>query len=358
MERAGTVQGSERFDDYVDLVALKGLHALKATVKAYEQDNMSDQLGVANSIVMDMPAAFTALQKQNQFNRDAWPYVAMMYPNMLFPITYRKHGANANNVKPKDIKEQKFIQDLAEQNRMTPEEEIQLQQHLQQLSSGEALADEVGQKKVNSQQVPETQGESEYYAREPLTYEDKREVMGGNSDLAGDPYTMGHITTAGLNFVFDDIGTIVDPNAAVAEKMMAGVTFLGKPIKAVDRIYDAHKDMQKVNDVRKATSSTNNNDKFLTKNGAFRDAKRKAGIPNSSQHKKPVYIYDATSENRWVYEFEVNGKKKYLIRHDDDKFGRGPHFHGADDLKGSPLEKGRYNQYPGHHPEDFEGYKK
>src|SRR5699024_9929312 len=55
MERAGTVQGSERFDDYVDLVALKGLHALKATVKAYEQDNMSDQLGVANSIVMDMP---------------------------------------------------------------------------------------------------------------------------------------------------------------------------------------------------------------------------------------------------------------------------------------------------------------
>lgn len=27
------------------------------------------------------------------------------------------------------------------------------------------------------------------------------------------------------------------------------------------------------------------------------------------------------------------------------------HFHGADDLKGSPLEKGRYNQYPGHSPD-------
>src|SRR5690625_8027448 len=104
MERAGTVQGSERFDDYVDLVALKGLHALKATVKAYEQDNMSDQLGVANSFVMDMPAAFTALQKQNQFNRDACPYVAIMYPNILFPITYPKHCRNSYNVKHKDIK--------------------------------------------------------------------------------------------------------------------------------------------------------------------------------------------------------------------------------------------------------------
>lgn len=60
-------------------------------------------------------------------------------------------------------------------------------------------------------------------------------------------------------------------------------------------------------------------------------------------------IHDGTSENRRVYEFEVDvdGKKKYIIKHDEDKFGRGPHFHGADDLKGNPLEKGRYNQYPG-----------
>src|SRR5690625_7833718 len=107
MERAGTVQGSERFDDYVDLVALKGLHALKATVKAYEQDNMSDQLGVANSSVMDMPAAFTALQKQNQFNRDAWPYVGMMYPNMLIPITCWTQRPNGKNVNPTDGKSQK-----------------------------------------------------------------------------------------------------------------------------------------------------------------------------------------------------------------------------------------------------------
>ncbi|TPG71558.1 hypothetical protein EEL31_12985 [Brevibacillus laterosporus] len=103
---------------------------------------------------------------------------------------------------------------------------------------------------------------------------------------------------------------------------------------------------------------TDEADKILTHNGAFRDAKRRAGIPNSAQHKKPVHVHDGTSENRWVYEFEVDGKKKYIIEHREDKFGRGPHFHGADDIRGSPLEKGRYNQYPGHSPEDFEGYKK
>ncbi|WP_307476594.1 HNH/endonuclease VII fold putative polymorphic toxin [Cytobacillus purgationiresistens] len=80
-------------------------------------------------------------------------------------------------------------------------------------------------------------------------------------------------------------------------------------------------------------------DKVLTKNGAFRDAKRRAGIPNSTQHKKPVDVYDGTTENRRVYEFDVDGKKKYIIEHREDKFGRGPHFHGADDLKGTHWKK-------------------
>lgn len=37
--------------------------------------------------------------------------------------------------------------------------------------------------------------------------------------------------------------------------------------------------------------------------------------------------------------------------------GRGNHFHGADATKGNPFSKGRYNQYPGHFPEDFNGFK-
>ncbi|WP_433958674.1 hypothetical protein [Cytobacillus horneckiae] len=49
-------------------------------------------------------------------------------------------------------------------------------------------------------------------------------------------------------------------------------------------------------------------DNVLTRNGAFRDAKRRAGIPNSIQHKKPVDVYDGATEHRRVYEFEVKRK--------------------------------------------------
>lgn len=42
--------------------------------------------------------------------------------------------------------------------------------------------------------------------------------------------------------------------------------------------------------------------------------------------------------------------------HEEDKFGRGPHLHTADDLHGSPLEKNiRYNQHVGHIPENHSG---
>ncbi|MGL5075146.1 MAG: HNH/endonuclease VII fold putative polymorphic toxin, partial [Waterburya sp.] len=62
--------------------------------------------------------------------------------------------------------------------------------------------------------------------------------------------------------------------------------------------------------------------------------------------------------NRTVYEFDVHGSKKYIVLHDDDKFGRGPHFHGADDSKGSPMLPGKYKQYPGHFPEIKFGFRK
>ena len=89
---------------------------------------------------------------------------------------------------------------------------------------------------------------------------------------------------------------------------------------------------------------------------AFRQAKEAAGIPKSAQYKTHKFVYDGTSENRIVYEFEVNGERKYIIEHPFDKMGRGNHFHGADASKGSPFDKGRYNQYDGHFPEDFDGF--
>ena len=97
---------------------------------------------------------------------------------------------------------------------------------------------------------------------------------------------------------------------------------------------------------------------LTTQNAEFRAAKQGAGIPKSTQFNNHAYVYDNKFENRTVYEFNVDGKKKYIIKHEDDKFGRGPHFHGADDLKENPLKPGKYNQYLGHYPEDEKGFSK
>ena len=93
-----------------------------------------------------------------------------------------------------------------------------------------------------------------------------------------------------------------------------------------------------------------------TRRQSFRQAKEAAGIPKSAQYKHHEFVYDGSTENRIVYEFEVNGKSKYVIEHPFDKNGRGKHFHGADDKYGSPYNKGTYNQYDGHFPEDFNGF--
>ncbi len=85
----------------------------------------------------------------------------------------------------------------------------------------------------------------------------------------------------------------------------------------------------------------------------FREAKRKLGIPKNTNTPQAVKVFDSKYENRTVWEFNHSGDKKYIIMHEDDKFGRGPHLHTADDLHGNPLEKNvRYNQHPGHIPEN------
>ena len=94
-----------------------------------------------------------------------------------------------------------------------------------------------------------------------------------------------------------------------------------------------------------------------TRRQVFREAKEATGIPKSAEYKTHKFVFDGTSENRIVYEFDVSGEKKYIIEHPFDKMGRGNHFHGADATKGNPFSKGRYNQYPGHFPEDFNGFK-
>ncbi len=88
----------------------------------------------------------------------------------------------------------------------------------------------------------------------------------------------------------------------------------------------------------------------------FRAAKKFLKIPKNINTSNPVKVYDNKYEIRTVWKYEVNSDTKYIVMHEEDKFGRGPHFHTADDLHGDPFEpKIRYNQHSGHYPEEFKG---
>jgi len=78
-------------------------------------------------------------------------------------------------------------------------------------------------------------------------------------------------------------------------------------------------------------------------------------IPKHINTPKPVHVYDKQYENRTVWAFKGDYQGKFIIMHQEDKFGRGPHLHTADDRRGSPLNPGKYNQHDGHIPENIKG---
>lgn len=90
-----------------------------------------------------------------------------------------------------------------------------------------------------------------------------------------------------------------------------------------------------------------------TSRKAFRDAKRASGIPTSQQFSNHKKVYDGSTEHRTVYSFP-NGK--YIVKHENDKMGRGRHYHTV--RGGQPLKKGKYQQGRGHFPENKRGFRK
>ena len=92
---------------------------------------------------------------------------------------------------------------------------------------------------------------------------------------------------------------------------------------------------------------------------AFRLAKRNLGIPKNVNTPNPIKVFDRQFENRTVWPFEGENKGKFIVMHQDDKFGRSQHLHTATSMDGrvDPTEPGKYNQHKGHIPEDIKGFK-
>ncbi len=247
-------------------------------------------IGFYQNMLTDTPITYAALRKQNQFNRVAGPYVMMMYPNMLFPITYRNYSAG--NVHPGDISKQKPIKEAAEQYKLTDPESIAIANYLRREYTDEPEIDVQEMENEVNVEAPHSSDNMYYSAREPLTFLDKREVVGGYSDLAGDPFMMGHIATAGFNFAFDDIGTMIDPDATAEDKMMAGLFLFAKPAKLVGKGADAFKAGDKVKDARKVDKGTVKKIDSDTIKKYIRDVERRTGreLPKNQIEKLKVAL--------------------------------------------------------------------
>src|SRR5699024_7863042 len=99
--------------------------------------------------------------------------------------------------------------------------------------------------------------DNEYPEEEPLGFWDKKEVAGGNSPLAGTPDGLAGPATAGFNFMFDDIGTILDKDASTQDKMLASSFMFFKPLKLADRGHDLYKTSRKARKASKGGDKTN-----------------------------------------------------------------------------------------------------
>ena len=148
----------------------------------------------------------------------------------------------------------------------------------------------------------------------------------------------------------------VSSQQGLGKKLLDGIDNLKSTGKALLKDEGGFLDLDALAGKKSVSGAVGKSGSNTTRRQAFREAKEAAGIPKSAEYKTHKFVFDGTSENRIVYEFDVCGEKKYIIEHPFDKMGRGNHFHGADDTKGSPFSKGRYNQYPGHFPEDFNGF--
>ncbi|MGY0691944.1 DNA/RNA non-specific endonuclease [Virgibacillus sp. FSP13] len=214
-------------------------------------------------------------------------------PNMLFPITYRNH--NAGNVHPGDISKQKPIKEVAEQNRLTDPESIAIANYLRREYTDEPEIDVQEMESEVNVESPQSSEEVYYSAREPLTFWHTQEVAGGYSDLAGDSFMMGHIATAGFNFAFEDIGTMIDPDSTAEDRLMAGLFLFAKPVKLVGKGAEAFKAGDKVRDARKVDKGT----KKVEYGEQYTKVNRKKVLkPNIKYTTKEGYKYTTDEKGR------------------------------------------------------------
>ncbi|WHX24539.1 hypothetical protein QNH47_10040 [Virgibacillus halodenitrificans] len=114
-------------------------------------------------------------------------------------------------------------QQLAEQNKLSVQEEEAISKYLKNLDEKDVSfnADDVKQPDYG-----------------PITFWDKRKVVGGTSSLAGTPDGLAGYATMAYHYFTDDIATVMNSEAAINERALSGFFLLPTPFKLLKPLDD------------------------------------------------------------------------------------------------------------------------
>ncbi|MYL58321.1 hypothetical protein GLW20_12465 [Virgibacillus halodenitrificans] len=241
-----------------------------------------------------------ALEKlQSNFSYIA-PYMAMQLPHKMFPLSYRGHSVSKTPMNFDKIEASVESQQLAEQNKLSVQEEEAISKYLKNLD----------EKDVSFNADDDKQPD---YG--PITFWDKRKVVGGNSSLAGTPDGLAGYATMAYHYFTDDIATVMNSEAAINERALSGFFLLPTPfklLKPLDDVAGAKKaaDVGKVGNngiIHPVLDNTRSGSALKKPDGqhGFNDI-----IDNYTPHAKEFDIVGGDGVKRKLYQIE-GGMKYY-----------------------------------------------
>ena len=190
-----------------------------------------------NSILEKVNPLHHALNKLEDIFSYIAPYMAMLLPHKMFPISFRGHAVSKTPPKFDRIKENDTYKELAQKNELTVEEDALLSDYI-------ATSDPDRPKYSKADFEDPEHG--------PITYWDKRKVYGGNSSLAGSPDGLAGYSLMAYHFITDDIATVFNNEASLNERMISGLFILPTPAKFLKPLDDVAMGLKKGRDVGKA----------------------------------------------------------------------------------------------------------
>src|SRR5699024_10192577 len=160
------------------------------------------------------------------------PYITMLQPQRMFPVTYRDHEVSKTPVDLSNVKEADTYRKLEQENQTTAAENAKLEKYLLGVESGDS----------NNTFDPD---DLEDLDERTMNYWDKVKVQGGNSRLSGTPDGFAGPATATFDYFSEDFFTMFDPNASMGEKMLASVFVLPTPAKFLKPLDDVASGLEK-----------------------------------------------------------------------------------------------------------------